>query len=72
MAGKNRNRNSIKETDKDKRTGMHSEPYRKLPDDPNLDPAKSPSTADDPSLGKYSKTDKRDEEIDNDDTRGGR
>ena len=72
MPGNNRNRNGQKETDKDKRTGMHSEPYKKLPDDPNLDPTSSPSTANDTSGGKYSKTDKRDEDIDNDDTRGGR
>lgn len=69
---KNRNRNSTRETDKDKRTGMHSEPYHKLPDDPNLDSSRSPGTADDTSNGKYSKTSVRDEDVDNDDTRGGR
>ena len=72
MPGNNRNRNGIKESDKDKRTGMHSEKYQKLPDDPNLDPADSTSTANDTSQGKYSKTDKRDEDVNNDDTRGGR
>jgi len=72
MSSNNRNRNGIRESDKDKRTGMHSEPYKKLPDDPNLDPADSNSTANDTSQGKYSKTGKRDEDVDNDDTRGGR
>lgn len=72
MPGNNRNRNSQKETDKDKQSGMHSEPYRKLPNDPNLDSSDSPSTANDTSGGKYSKTSKRDDEVDNDDTRGGR
>jgi len=72
MSSNNRNRNGQKETDKDKRTGMHNETYRKLPDDPDLDPADSNSTANDTSQGKYSKTGKRDDEVDNDDTRGGR
>lgn len=43
---------------------------KKLPDNPRNDPEESISTAGDTSDGKYSNTDKRDDEIDNDDTRG--
>jgi hypothetical protein len=71
MAESNRNRNSQKQTERDNRKGGQ-EPYKKLPDDARLDPTHSPGTADDPSQGKYSKTGKRDEDVDNDDTRGGR
>jgi hypothetical protein len=72
MPGNNRNRNSEKGNADENRTGANNEGYRKLPDDPSNDPAESISTANDTSNGKYSRTNKRDEDVDNDDTRGGR
>ena len=68
------NRNSIKGNDKENRTGAQGDENRsnkKLPDNPHTDPEESISTAGDTSGGKYSNTGKRDDEIDNDDTRGG-
>jgi hypothetical protein len=72
MANSNRNRNSRKGNDKESRRGTEEENRgnRKLPDNPENDPEKS-NTAGDTSGGKYSKTGKRDEDIDNDETRGG-
>ena len=70
-----RNRNSEKGNDTENRTGKNLQKdthYRKLPDDNSNDPAESISTRGDTSNGKYSRTNKRDEEIDNDDTRGGK
>jgi hypothetical protein len=74
MADSNRNRNSIKDTDKKKgnRNSEENSGNRKLPDNPQNDQDETISTRGDTSQGKYSKTNKRDEDIDNDDTRGGR
>ena len=74
MAESNRNRNSIKDADKKKKTGNSPENSRnrKLPDNPQNASDESISTADNTANGKYSRTNKRDEDIDNDDTRGGR
>ena len=68
------NRNSIKGNDKEKRNAGNADETRlnkKLKDNPRNDHDESLSTAGDTSGGKYSKTTKRDEDIDNDDTRGG-
>ena len=68
------NRNSIKGNDKEKRNAGNADENRlnkKLKDNPRNDPDESLSTAGDTSGEKYSKTNKRDEDIDNDDTRGG-
>ena len=46
--------------------------YTKLPDDIKNDPAESTSTRGDTANGKYSRTNKRDDKVDNDDTRGGK
>ncbi|MCD6063595.1 MAG: hypothetical protein K0R82_1506 [Flavipsychrobacter sp.] len=72
MANSNRNRNSTKGSEKETRKGTEEENRgnRKLPNNANNDPEKS-NTAGDTSNGKYSRTNKRDEDIDNDDTRGG-
>jgi hypothetical protein len=74
MADSNRNRDSIKDTDKKKgnRNSEENSRNRKLPDNPQNDQDETISTRGDTSGGKYSKTNKRDEDIDNDDTRGGR
>jgi hypothetical protein len=74
MADSNRNRNSVKDTDKKKgnRNSDENSRNRKLPDNPQNNPNETVSTRGDTSRGKYSKTNKRDEDIDNDDTRGGR
>lgn len=70
-----RNRNSEKGPEKEDRTGQSKyEPvhYRKLKNNPRLRSDESISTRDNPAGGKYSKTGKRDEDIDNSDTRSGR
>ena len=70
-----RNRNSQKDTDRENRTGKNVRKdahNKKLPDDPSNNPSESVSTRDDTANGKYSRTNKRDDEVDNDDTRGGR
>ena len=74
MADSNRNRKSEKGNERENRAGKKQvdDDYRKLPDNPQNAPDESISTADDTTNGKYSRTAKRDEEIDNDDTRGGR
>lgn len=74
MTDSNRNRNSNKNTDEVNRTGKGQPENRgnkKLPDNPNNESDESISTAGDTSNGKYSRTNKRDEDIDNEDTRGG-
>ena len=74
MADSNRNRGSIKDTDKKKgnRNSEENSRNKKLPDNHANEQDQTVSTKGDTSNGKYSKTNKRDEEIDNDDTRGGR
>ena len=74
MTDSNRNRQGNKGNDQEQRTGANKgrEPYVKLPDDPSNAPDESISTADDTANGKYSRTSRRDDEVDNDDTRGGR
>ena len=70
-----RNRNSEKGNDTENRRGKNLQKdshYKKLPDDQANDPAESVSTRGDTASGKYSRTNKRDEDIDNDDTRGGK
>ncbi len=70
-----KNRNSEKGTDAENRTGQNVRKdanNKKLPDNPANNPEETVSTAGDTSNGKYSKTGRRDEDIDNDDTRGGR
>ncbi|WP_343699853.1 hypothetical protein [Chitinophaga sp.] len=69
-----RNRQGIKGNDKENRTG-HKNPveggYRKLPDNPKNRSDENVSTRNNPANGKYSRTKKRDEDIDNDNVRGG-
>lgn len=75
MPGNERNKNSIKGSEQENRTGHNGKEkdnYRKLPDNPEHEPDDSVSTADNTAGGKYSKTGKRDEEVNNEDTRGGR
>jgi hypothetical protein len=75
MPDSNRNRNSTKSNDQENRTGKNKQQdtgYRKLPDNPNNRSDESISTADNTANGKYSRTKVRDEDIDNDNTRGGR
>ena len=69
-----KNRGSIKGSDQESRTGKASEnsANRKLPDNPDNAPDESISTAGDTSNGIYSKTNKRKEDIDKDETRGGK
>ena len=70
-----KNRNSQKGMDAENRTGQpgnENANNKKLPDNPNRNPEETVSTRGDTSNGKYSRTNKRDEDIDNDDTRGGR
>ena len=69
------NRNSQKGSEGENRTGQNTRKdanNHKLPDNPNNNPEELVSTRGDTSNGKYSKTNKRDEDIDNDDTRGGK
>jgi len=69
------NRNSIKGSENENRTGQNGNENannKKLPDNPANNPEESVSTVGDTSNGKYSRTNKRDEDIDNDDTRGGK
>ena len=69
------NRNSIKGPENENRTGQNGNENannKKLPDNPDRNPEESISTVGDTSNGKYSRTNKRDEDIDNDDTRGGK
>jgi len=73
MPGNNRNRNSQKSNDKENRTGNNTEEktgYRKLPDNNKNKPDESISTAGNSASGKYSRTAKRDEDINNEDVRG--
>jgi hypothetical protein len=72
MPGNKRNRQGEKGNDKENRTGAEKSRYKKLPDNPSNPPDESISTRDNTADGKYSRTGKRDDEIDNDDTRGGR
>jgi len=75
MPGNNRNRKSIKGNENESRTGnkkKEKEGYKKLPDNPKNSPDESISTRDDTANGIYSRTGKRDEDIDNKKTRGGR
>jgi hypothetical protein len=70
-----RNRNSQKGPEKEDRTGMSGEApanYRKLKNNSRNRADQSVSTRDNPANGKYSKTNKRDEDVNNTDTRGGR
>ena len=74
MADSNRNLGSVKDTDKKKgnRNSEENSGNKKLPDNATDEQDQTVSTRGDASKGKYSKTNKRDEDIDNDDTRGGR
>jgi hypothetical protein len=68
-----RNRQGMKGNDKENRTGNKNPipaGYKKLPDNPK-NTEDSISTRNDSANGKYSRTDKRDEDIDNKHTRGG-
>lgn len=72
MPDNKRNRNSNKDKDRENRTGsdkkQQSDNYRKLPDNPK--PGDDISTHGDTSKGKYSRTGKRDDEVNNTDVRG--
>jgi hypothetical protein len=70
MAQDKRNRQGMKGNDAENRTGAPDGEYRKLPDNPNNE-EDTVSTAGDSSNGKYSKTNKRDDEVDNNEVRGG-
>lgn len=75
MPHSHRNRQGVKGNEEENRTGKNPPSktrYRKLPDNPRNRPDESISTANNTANGKYSRTRKRDEDIDNDDTRGGR
>jgi hypothetical protein len=70
-----RNRNSEKGNDTENRRGKNLQKdthYKKLADDNSNESGESISTRGDTANGKYSRTNKRDDEIDNDDTRGGK
>ena len=70
-----RNRNSQKGPEKEDRTGVSKQGpggYQKLRNNPRHRSDESISTRDNPANGKYSRTNKRDDEIRNGDTRGGR
>jgi hypothetical protein len=70
-----RNRNSQKGSEEENRTGQNVRKdahNKKLPDNPANNPEEVVSTVGDTSNGKDSRTNKRDEDVDNDDTRGGR
>ena len=61
-----RNRNSEKENDTENRRGKNLQKdtgYTKLPEDTTNDPAESISTRGDTANGKYSRTNKRDDEV---------
>jgi hypothetical protein len=63
MPSSNQNRNSIKGSEDEDRTGAKKETgYRKLPDNPDNPQDESISTADNTANGKYSKVDIRKEE----------
>lgn len=63
MPNSNKNRNSIKGSEDEDRTGAKKETgYRKLPDDPDNPQDESISTADNTANGKYSRVDIRKEE----------
>lgn len=72
MPDNKRNRHSQKDTDSESRTGrdkkQQSDNYRKLPDNPKQ--GDDISMHGDTSGGKYSKTRKRDDEINNAEVRG--
>ena len=73
MASKNRD--SQKGNDMENRRGRNLQKdtqYKKLRDDLANDPAESVSTRGDTANGKYSRTNQRDEDINNDETRGGK
>jgi len=75
MTNSKRNRNSLKGNEEEDRRGnieRQDSAYRKLPDNPNNPPDESISTADDTSGAKYSGTNKRKEDKDNDETENGR
>ncbi len=70
-----RNRYSQKGPEKEDRTGMSKQApgdYQKLRNNPHRRSDESVSTRNNPANGKYSRTHKRDDEINNADTRGGR
>ena len=72
MTDNSRNRDSQKGYENENRTGNNNEQqtgYRKLPDNPE-NASESISTAGDTANGKYSRTNVRDEDIDNSDVRG--
>lgn len=69
------NRNSIKGSDAENRTGQHASENahnHKLPDNPANNPEELISSRGDTSNGKDSKTNKRKEDIDKEYTRGGK
>ncbi len=75
MPASNRNRYGQKEYNKEDRTGNNTPEktgYRKLPDNLTNKPDKSISTTDNTANGKYSRTRKRKDEINKEETRGGR
>jgi hypothetical protein len=69
----NSNRNSEKSSENENRTGSLPEnaSNHKLPDNQTPTDEDSVSTHGDSSNGKYSKTNKRDDEVDNNNVRGG-
>jgi hypothetical protein len=73
MADSNRNRNSRKGNEKESRKGTSEENRgnRNLSDNRENASDESISSAGDTTNGKYSRTNMRDEDIDNDNTRGG-
>jgi hypothetical protein len=70
MAQDKRNRNGMKGHDRENRTGSPEGQYRKLPDN-EANQEDTVSTAGDSANGKYSRTNKRDDEVDNNQVRGG-
>jgi hypothetical protein len=72
MAARNRNSEKGNGTENRTRRNFKNDNHYKNPDDPANDPAESTSTRGDTANGKYSRTNRRDDEVDNDDTRGGR
>ena len=70
-----RGRRQQKGSEGENRTGQNTRKdanNHKLPDNPDNNPEELVSTRGDTSNGQYSKTNKRDDEVDNDDTRGGK
>ena len=70
-----KNRGSSKGQEAENRTGSNRNQrtgYQKLPDNPRHRSDESISTSDNPAGGKYSKTGKRDDEVKNENTCGGR